>query len=85
MKEIPECIILQPEFVGKAAHGDDGVLCIGSPQNDGSGVVKIRLTKGVLPRWWNTNTVDVYVCRFSTDLSVAEIHLAQHDGLAIMS
>jgi hypothetical protein len=74
-------MILPAEFVGNAAHGDDGILRIGSPSSDGSGVVEIRLTKGDLPRWWNTKTVSVYVRRFADDLSVAEIHIAQHSGL----
>ncbi len=82
MNEIPKRIILAPEFIGNAAHGDDGILRIGTPRTDGSGVVEIRLSKGDFPGWWYTNTVGVYVCRFSTDLSVAEIHIAQHDGLA---
>ena len=82
MNEIPKRIILAPEFIGHAAHGDDGILRIGTPRTDGSGVVEIRLSKGDFPGWWYTNTVGVYVCRFSTDLSVAEIHIAQHDGLA---
>jgi hypothetical protein len=73
--------ILPAEFVGNAAHGDDGILRIGTPSSDGSGVVEIRLTKGDLPRWWNTKTVSVYVRRFNHDLSVAEIHIAQHSGL----
>ena len=81
MNEIPKRIILAPEFIGDAAHGDDGILRIGTPRTDGSGVVEIRLSKGDFPGWWHTNTVGVYVCRFSTDLSVAEIHIAQHDGL----
>ena len=73
--------ILPAEFIGHAAHGDDGILRIGTPRSDGSGVVEIRLTKGDLPRWWNTKTVAVYVRRFAHDLSVAEIQMAQHSGL----
>ena len=74
-------MILPAEFVGRAAHGDDGILRIGTPSSDGSGVVEIRLTKGDLPRWWRDKTVSVYVRRFADDLSVAEIHMAQHSGL----
>ena len=81
MEDFQEFTILPAEFVGNAAHGDDGILRIGTPSSDGSGVVEIRLTKGDLPRWWNTKTVSVYVRRFSDDLSVAEIHMAQHSGL----
>jgi len=73
--------ILPAEFVGNASHGDDGILRIGTPCSDGSGVVEIRLTKGELPRWWKDKTVAVYVRRFAHDLSVAEIHMAQHSGL----
>jgi len=81
MKDFQEFTILPAEFVGHAAHEDDGILRIGTPRSDGSGVVEIRLTKGELSRWWNTKTVSVYVRRFSNDLSVAEIHMAQHSGL----
>ena len=82
MNDHPVRIILPPEFIGEAAHGDDGILRIGTPRSDGSGVVEIRLTKGDLPRWWNTKTVPVYVCRWADDLSIAEIQMAQHDGLS---
>ena len=81
MEDFQKFTILPAEFVGNAAHGDDGVLRIGTPSSDGSGVVEIRLTKGELPRWWNTKTISVYVRRYSDDLSVAEIHMAQHSGL----
>ena len=81
MNDYPVFTILPAEFVGNAAHGDDGILRIGTPSSDGSGVVEIRLTKGDLPRWWSTKTVSVYVRRFTRDLSVAEIHIAQHSGL----
>ena len=81
MEDFQKFTILPAEFVGNAAHGDDGVLRIGTPRSDGSGVVEIRLTKGDLQCWWHTKTVSVYVRRFSDDLSVAEIHMAQHSGL----
>ncbi len=81
MNDFQEFTILPAEFVGNAAHGDDGILRIGTPSSDGSGVVEIRLTKGDLPRWWRDKTVSVYVRRFADDLSVAEIHMAQHSGL----
>ena len=81
MKDFSRVTILPAEFIGHAAHGDDGILRIGTPRSDGSGVVEIRLTKGDLPRWWNTKTVAVYVRRFAHDLSVAEIQMAQHSGL----
>ncbi len=73
--------ILPAEFVGHASHREDGILRIGTPKKDGTGVVEIRLTKGDLPRWWSTNSVAVYIRRFEHDLSVAEIHIAQHDEL----
>ena len=82
MNNHPVRVILPPEFIGEAAHGDDGILRIGTPRSDGSGVVEIRLTKGENPRWWNTKTVPVYVCRWADDLSIAEIQMAQHDGLS---
>ena len=82
MNDYPVGIILPPEFIGDAAHSDDGILRIGTPQSDGSGVVEIRLTKGDNPRWWSTKTVQVYVRRWADDLSIAEIQMAQHDGLA---
>ena len=82
MNNFQEFTILPPEFVGDAAHEDDGILRIGTPRSDGRRVVEIRLTKGNLPRWWSTKTIPVYVRRFAHDLSVAEIQMAQHDGLA---
>ncbi len=81
MEDFQEFTILPAEFVGNAAHGDDGILRIGTPSSDGTGVVEIRLTKGDLPRWWRDKTVSVYVRRFAHDLSVAEIQMAQHSGL----
>jgi hypothetical protein len=77
MEDLQEFTILPPEFIGHAAHEDDGVLRIGTPRSDGSGVVEIRLTRGDLPRWWRDKTVAVYVRRFAHDLSVAEIQMAQ--------
>ena len=82
MNDYPERIILPPEFIGHAAHGDDGILRIGTPRSDGSGVVEVRLTRGSKPGWWNQKIVNVYVCRFSDDLSIAEIQMAQHEGLS---
>ena len=81
MNDYPVRIILPPQFIGDAAHGDDGVIRIGTPRSDGSGVVEIQLMKRGKPQWWGTNTVQVYVCRWEDDLSIAEIHMAQHDGL----
>ncbi len=81
MNDYPVRNILPPEFIGHAAHGDDGILRIGTPRSDGSGVVEIRLTKGDLPRWWRDKTVAVYVSRSAHDLSVVEIQMAQHSGL----
>jgi hypothetical protein len=81
MEDFQEFTILPPEFVGFAAHGDDGILRIGTPRLDGSGVVEIRLTRGSKPGWWNQKIVNVFVRRFSDDLSIAEIQIAQHDAL----
>ena len=69
--------ILPVEYVGEAAHDKDGVLRIG----EGDNVVELRLARGSTPGWWSTGTVGVYVRRFSDDLSIAEIHMAVHDGL----
>jgi hypothetical protein len=66
--------ILPAEFIGEARHDAEGWLDIGG--------VRIQLTKGDRPGWWNTGTVAVYVRRYSHDLSVAEIHITAHDGLA---
>ncbi len=82
MNDYPVRNILPPQFIGNAAHGEDGVIRIGTPRSDGSGVVEIQLMKRGKPQWWYTNTVPVYVCRWEDDLSIAEIHMAQHDGLA---
>ncbi len=82
MNDNPVRIVLPPQFIGDAAHSDDGILRIGTPRSDGSGVVEIRLTKRGNPGWWSTETVPVYVRRWSDDLSIAEIQIAQHDGLA---
>ena len=70
--------ILPAEWVGKAAHDANGILTIGT----GDKVVKLHLNKGSKPGWWNDNCVDVYVRRMSTDLSICEILIAQHDGYA---
>lgn len=70
--------ILPAEYIGEAAHDENGFLTIGC----GEKIVKIHLTKNTLPGWSNRGSVSVYVRRFSTDLSVAEIHIAQHDGLS---
>lgn len=79
--------ILGAEYVGEARHGAGGILRIGEPGPDGTGVVEINLSRtGLNPDgyccWWNTHTVAVYVRRLSDDLSVAEIHMTRHDGLA---
>jgi hypothetical protein len=75
--------ILPAEYVGEAAHGPNGILRIG----EGDKVVELNLSRsGLDPKgyccWWNTHTVGVYVRRLSSDLSIAEIIMARHDGLA---
>lgn len=70
--------ILPAEYMGEAEHSEDGTLTIGCNNN----IIKLSLYKGNKPGWWNSKTVSVYVRRFSSDLSIAEIHIAQHDGLA---
>jgi len=74
-------IILPAEWVGDAAHSADGVLRIG----EGPNVVAIPLSKqdGKIKGWWNTGTVGVYVRRLSDTGEIAEIVMAQHDGLAV--
>jgi hypothetical protein len=71
-------IFLPAEYVGEAQHEKDGTLLIGCGDN----VVQIRLSNGEKPGWWNTGTVPVYIRRLSSDLSVVEIIIARHDGLA---
>jgi hypothetical protein len=70
--------ILPAEFIGKASHSPAGVLRIG----EGEHVVELKLSKGSRPGWWNDSAVSVYVRRLSSDLSIMEIHIARHDGLA---
>jgi hypothetical protein len=79
--------ILGAEYVGEARHGEGGILRIGEPDPDGTGVVEIPLSSegwksGGHCCWGNTHTVGVYVRRASDDLSVIEIHMARHDALA---
>jgi len=74
--------ILPAEYVGEARHDDDGWLTIGLPDDKGEGVVRLQLTKPGLVGWWNTGSVGVYVRRVSDDLSIVEIAIARHDGLA---
>ncbi len=60
--------ILTAEYVGDATIGDDGLLDIGGLK---------------VPVWHPPNRkISVYVRRVSSDLSVAEIVMARHDGLA---
>jgi hypothetical protein len=71
--------ILPAEWVGKAAHDKEGILTIGTGDN----IVRLPLTKGTMPRWWKDECVDVYVRRLSSDLSICEILIAQHDGYVV--
>ena len=73
-----ETKILPAEYIGEAEHLEDGTLIIGCNKN----IIKISLYKNDKPGWWNSKTVPVYVRRFSSDLSIAEIIIAQHDGLS---
>lgn len=59
--------ILGAEHVG-AAKTVNGILDIGG--------VKVHAP------WWNDGMIHVYVRRSSKDLSVMEIHMTRHDGLA---
>jgi len=62
--------ILPAECVGVATQNDDGTLDIGG--------LSVQLGKV----WWNDNQIAVYVRRLNHDLTVIEIHMAHHDGLA---
>lgn len=73
----PTFFIMPAEHFGEAAHDAEGFLTIG----EGEHVVRVPLSKGSFPGWWDTGTVGVYVRRMSDDLSVCEIHIARHDGL----
>ena len=68
--------ILSAEYIGEAATNKDGMLTIGIGEN----IVQLLLGSPGRPGWWNTGTVSVYVRRFADDLSIAEIHMAKHDG-----
>jgi hypothetical protein len=70
--------ILPAEYAGEAAHDEKGILTIGT----GDKVVKLHLQCGQKPGWWNTGTVSVWIRRWADDLSIAEIHMAKHDGYA---
>jgi len=70
--------ILPAEYVGNARHDKAGNLTIGT----GDGAVTVNLSAHGTPGWWNTGDVGVYVRRDSSDLSVIEIHMARHDGVA---
>lgn len=70
--------ILPAEYMGEAAHNEQGILNIGT----GNNIVKVLLGSPGKPGWWNTGTVSVWVRRWAHDLSIAEIHMAKHDGYA---
>ena len=82
MNEMSKRILLGPEIVGYAAHGDDGILRIGSPRPDGTGVVEIRLAKWGEVGWYQNNVVPVFVNRYADNLAIAEIYMAEHPGYA---
>ena len=65
-------MILPAEFVGWASAAEDGTLRIG----EGDEAVNVRL-------WHGDHFVAVYVRRDSKDLSIVEIAMARHDGLAV--
>ena len=77
-ENVPRPITLLPaEFIGQARHDKDGVLRIGIDD----GVVEVRLERSAGgPGWWDSGMVDVYVRRLVSDLTVAEILMARHDG-----
>jgi hypothetical protein len=75
--------ILPAEHVGTAKCGADGWLTIGPPDDPG-GQVRINLNRASDQNgsgWFRSQDVPVYVRRYSYDLSVAEIHMARHDGI----
>jgi len=63
--------VLPAEFVGHAQI-HDGILDVGG--------VRVPVAGMIGPE--GTRTLGVYVRRYSNDLQVAEVHLADHDGLA---
>ena len=82
MNEIPKRIQLGPEIIGYAAHGDDGILRIGTPREDGTGIVEIRLAKWGEVGWCHNNVVPIFVDRYADNLAIAEIYMAEHSGYA---
>ena len=82
MNEVPKRIQLGPEIIGYAAHGDDGILRIGTPREDGTGVVEIRLAKWGEVGWCQDNIVPIFVNRYADNLAIAEIYMAEHPGYA---
>lgn len=73
MTDEPEVTyILSAEHVGNA-EAPNGELSIGTADENGDGVVRLQLDWG----WYS-----VFVRRSSSDLSIMEIHMARHDGLA---
>jgi len=70
--------VLPAEYVGEAGHDTEGNLTIGT----GDKTVTVNLSTVGYPGWWKTQTVGVYVRRYSDDLSICEIHMTRHDGLA---
>ena len=77
--------ILPAKHIGDAKHDADGNLTIGH----GNDTVTVNLNRHgfpdesvTRPGWWEDHHVSVYIRRSSDDLTVLEIHMARHDGLA---
>lgn len=75
----PTHVILPAEYVGEA-WTPERVLVIGIPQDGCDGERWDSPSVVAVPVW--CNSVSVYVRRDSADLSVIEIHMTRHDGLA---
>jgi hypothetical protein len=76
--------ILPAEHIGTVRTSSDGWLTIGPPENPDH-QIRINLNRDSGHKglgWDRSGNVEVYVRRESIDLSVIEIHMARHDGIA---
>jgi hypothetical protein len=73
----PDFYILPAEFVGLARYTEDGILRLGTPDENGNGVLEIPFAVSE-----KIGDIPVYVRRGSIDLRVIEVLIARHDGLA---
>ena len=73
----PDFYILPAEFVGLARYTEDGILRLGTPDENGNGVLEIPFAVSE-----KIGDIPVYVRRGSIDLRVIEVLIARHDGYA---